>query len=187
MRFKSVYYRLGGQSGSISGLKGPKVAEELTSATPPRVPPPFGMFPGKLDDKGRCKLPADIQRFVEAWGEKTLIVTSLDRHKALVYSQSGWTEAANKMIASPVDPDDVDDVLFNANDLGSETLMDSSGRVMFSAELRRELGIEGSSVRLQCFNDRVEVLSDAAYQARKERAAVNADAKVARLKAAKAI
>ena len=51
-------------------------------------------------------------------------------------------------------------VAFNAADLGAETEMDGQGRILFSPELRRELGIENSTVRLFAYRGRIEVLSE---------------------------
>jgi DNA-binding transcriptional regulator/RsmH inhibitor MraZ len=61
---------------------------------------------------------------------------------------------------------------FNANDLGQDADMDSQGRVLFPQELRRELGLEDSAVRIFATrNGRIDVLSDARYQEMRRQAA----------------
>jgi len=66
-------------------------------------------------------------------------------------------------------------------DLGAEAELDSQGRVLFSSELRRELGIENQPVRLYAYRTRIEVLSDKLYQERKGEASANPVDDVAKL------
>ena len=73
---------------------------------------------------------------------------------------------------------------FNAADLGAESEMDAQGRVLFSPELRRELGIENQPVRLFAYRGRIEVLSEKLYEERKREAAQTASEDVAKLEAA---
>jgi DNA-binding transcriptional regulator/RsmH inhibitor MraZ len=75
-------------------------------------------------------------------------------------------------------------IAFNANDLGAEAEMDSQGRVLFSPELRRELGIENQAVRLMAYRGRIEVLSEKIYEERKREAALVSSDDVALLEAA---
>jgi DNA-binding transcriptional regulator/RsmH inhibitor MraZ len=75
-------------------------------------------------------------------------------------------------------------VAFNAADLGSEAEMDGQGRILFSPELRRELGIENQAVRLFAYRGRIEVLSERIYEERKREAAETAADDVAKLEAA---
>ena len=41
--------------------------------------PPNGMYPARVDDKGRLKLPVGFQEYISGLPEKKLFVTSLDR------------------------------------------------------------------------------------------------------------
>jgi MraZ protein len=54
------------------------------------VEPPRGMYPARLDDKGRVKLPTSFQQFFGALREKKLFVTSLDRRIAQIYPMVVW-------------------------------------------------------------------------------------------------
>ena len=56
---------------------------------------------------------------------------------------------------------------------GAEAEIDSQGRILFSTDLRRELGIENQPVRLYAYRTRIEVLSDKIYQERRGEASAN--------------
>jgi DNA-binding transcriptional regulator/RsmH inhibitor MraZ len=71
------------------------------------------------------------------------------------------------------DPKAARHIAFNAQDLGSESDIDGQGRVLFSPELRRELGIEGQPVKLYAYRGRIEVLSEPVYEERKREASVS--------------
>jgi DNA-binding transcriptional regulator/RsmH inhibitor MraZ len=62
--------------------------------------------------------------------------------------------------------------------------MDGQGRVLFSPELRRELGIEGQPVRLFAYRGRIEILSEKIYDERRREAAQMAVEDVSKLEAA---
>ena len=148
------------------------------------VEPPRGMYPGRLDDKGRVKLPATFQQYFNALREKTLFVTSMDRRIAQIYPIAVWRQIEKVFESYREDPRAARNVAFNAADLGAEVEMDSQGRVLFSPELRRELGIENAPVRLFAYRGRIEVLSEKIYEERKQQASQNAAEDVSKLEAA---
>jgi MraZ protein len=148
------------------------------------VEPPRGMYPGRLDDKGRVKLPATFQQYFSVLKEKKFFVTSLDRRTAQIYPMEVWRKN-EKFFEEYRDNVKLSrNVAFNANDLGAEAEMDSQGRVLFSPELRRELGIENQPVRLMAYRGRIEVLSEKIYEERKQEASQVAGDDVALLEAA---
>ncbi len=148
------------------------------------VEPPRGMYPGRLDDKGRVKMPAAFQQYFAALREKKLFVTSLDRRIAQIYPMAVWRQNEKFFDAYRDDPRIARNVAFNAADLGAETEMDGQGRILFSPELRRELGIENQAVRLFAYRGRIEVLSEQIYEERKREAAQTAADDVTKLEAA---
>ncbi len=148
------------------------------------VEPPRGMYPGRLDDKGRVKMPAAFQQFFSALREKKLFVTSLDRRIAQIYPIAVWRENEKFFDTYREDPRIARNVAFNAADLGAETEMDAQGRILFPPELRRELDIENQPVRLFAYRGRIEVLSERIYEERKREAAQTAAEDVAKLEAA---
>ncbi len=135
------------------------------------VEPPRGMYPGRLDDKGRLKLPADFQQFFAALRERKLFITSLDRRIAQIYPMETWRQNEKFFETFRDDPKIARMVAFNAADLGAEAEPDGQGRITFPPELRRELGIENASVRLFAYKGRIEVLSEAIYEERRREAA----------------
>ena len=151
---------------------------------PPKIEPPRGMYPGRLDDRGRLKLPANFQQYFGALGEKRFFVTSLDRRIAQIYTIPAWKENEKFFAGYREDPKTARNVAFNAADLGAEADIDGQGRILFSAELRRELGIENQSVRLYAYRGRIEVLSEKIYEERKREASASPADDVAKLEAA---
>jgi MraZ protein len=142
------------------------------------------MYPGRLDDKGRLKLPASFQQYFSALREKKLFVTSLDRRIAQIYPMEVWRQN-EKFFETYRDNVRISrNIAFNAADLGSEAEMDGQGRILFSPELRRDLGIENQPVRLYAYRGRIEVLSEAIYEERKREASQTAADDVALLEAA---
>ena len=148
------------------------------------VEPPRGMYPGRLDDKGRMKLPVAFQQFLAALREKKLFITSLDRRIAQIYPIAVWRENEKFFETYRDDPRVARNVAFNAADLGAESEMDGQGRILFPPELRRELGIEDQAVRLFAYRGRIEVLSEKIYEERKREAAQMAGDDLAKLEAA---
>lgn len=134
------------------------------------VEPPRGMYPSRLDDKGRAKMPAAFQQFFNALGEKKLFVTSLDRRIGQIYPIAVWRENEKFFDSYRDDPRSARNVAFNANDLGVETEMDNQGRILFPPEMRRELGLENQAIRLYAYRGRIEVLSEQVYEERKREA-----------------
>jgi MraZ protein len=156
-----------------------EIAQQLLMVEPPR-----GMYPGRLDDKGRVKLPVTFQQYFSALREKTLFVTSLDRRIAQIYPIAVWRDNEKVFETYRENPRVARSVAFNAADLGAETEMDSQGRVLLSPELRRELGIENSAVRLFAYRGRVEILSEKIYEERKAQAAQVTEEQFSKLEAA---
>ena len=148
------------------------------------VEPPRGMYPGRLDDKGRLKVPTGFQKYLETLREKTLYCTSLDRRIAQIYPIGVWRENEKLFETYREDPRAARNVAFNAADLGSESVMDGQGRILFSPELRRELGIENSTVKLYFYRGRIEVLSEKIYEERKREASQTPSEDLAKLEAA---
>ena len=142
------------------------------------------MYPGRLDEKGRVKLPTSFQHYFMALREKKLFVTSLDRRIAQIYPMEVWRQNEKFFDTYREDPRLVRNVAFNAADLGSEAEMDNQGRILFSPELRRELEIENQSVHLFAYRGRIEVLSEKIYEERKKEAAMTAADDVSKLEAA---
>ncbi len=148
------------------------------------VEPPRGMYPGRLDEKGRLKLPTSFQQYFMALRDKKLFVTSLDRRTAQIYPMEGWRQTEKFFESYREDPRAARNIAFNAADLGSEAEMDNQGRILFSPELRRELGIENQPVHLYAYRGRIDVLSESIYEERRKEAATTAADDLTKLEAA---
>lgn len=137
---------------------------------PVKIEPPRGMYPSRLDDKGRCKMPAAFQQYLSALTEKKLFVTSLDRRIAQIYPMEVWRQNEKFFENYRENPALAKKIAFNAADLGVEAEMDGQGRITFPPELRRELGLEDQTIRLYAYKGRIEILSERIYEERKREA-----------------
>lgn len=142
--------------------------EGLNTALP--VEPPRGMYPGRLDEKGRLKLPAPFVQYLNSFTEKKLFVTSLDRRIAQIYPIGAWRENEKFFENYRDNPEVAQNVLFNAADLGADSEMDAQGRVMFNQDLRTELDMAGQELHLFAYKGRVQILTEPLYHERKQRA-----------------
>jgi MraZ protein len=133
--------------------------------------PPLGMYPSRLDDKGRMKLPTAFQQYLSTLPDKRLFVTSLDRRIAQIYPIEVWRE--NEKFFQEWNPELSDKIGFNAADLGAEAEMDSQGRITFPPELRRELALEDQTLRLRAWSSgRIEVMSEPMYEEQKRESTI---------------
>jgi MraZ protein len=128
------------------------------------------MYQVRLDDRGRLKVPVDFQEFFKVCGHKTFFVTSLDRRIAQIYPIDVWRQNEIFLANYRENPETAENVRFNADDLGGKVEPDSQWRLVLPQQLRDELGLDTGNVRLQAIEDRVEMLSEAVYAERRERA-----------------
>ena len=147
--------------------------------------PPLGIHPGRVDEKGRLKLPVEIQNFLASYreGEKpgTLFITCLDLESARIYPISVWKRNQEVLEGETDNPDAAEDLAFMAKDLGGTCEMDGQGRVLIPARLRELLKMEAEQVYLDCYKGRVNVLTREIYERRQERARQNLAEKLKRL------
>lgn len=139
-----------------------------TQGNPPELP--RGRYPGRLDDRGRLKLAAPFIQFFNGLAEKKLYVTSLDRRIAQIYTMTVWRENEKFFESYRENPVAAHNIAFNAADLGAEAEMDAQGRILFNPELRKELDLENQGLHLFSYKGRVQVMTEAMYQERRQRA-----------------
>jgi MraZ protein len=128
--------------------------------------PPRGMSPARCDERGRMKLPANFKEYLDKFPEKKLWVTSLDRTIGQIYPISVWRDTEKFLDSYTEDPEVAERIAFNAADLGEEAELDSQGRLVVPAALRKALGIEDQTVRLKVFRGYIEILSEKIYEER---------------------
>jgi len=137
---------------------------------------PRGMYSARLDDRGRLKLPVDFKKYLDIFDDKCF-VTSLDRKTARIYPMHLWRENESLFDRYTDDPIVAQNIAFTANELGSEETVDDQGRIPFSPELRKALGVdkaESHEVHIYHHRGRIEVLSQAVFDERKQQAAATA-------------
>lgn len=149
--------------------------------TPAAVDAPLGTLSGRVDEKGRLKLPAAIVQYLEARGERRVFVTTLNISTALIYPISVWRETEKMLQEAGEDADSRADVAFVANHYGEDTEIDTQGRVLMPTTLRRELDLEKDDVHLLWYKQRIEVLGSKRYDERLRRAKTNLAEKLAAL------
>lgn len=135
---------------------------------------PRGRYPGRLDDKGRLKLPSDFIQFFKSLPESKLYLTSLDRRIAQLYPIAEWRVNEKFFDTFQEDPEAAESIAFNAADLGADVEMDAQGRIVVHPDLRRELGMEGQELHLIAYKGHVQILTETVYQEQKSKAAEKA-------------
>jgi transcriptional regulator MraZ len=148
------------------------------------VEPPRGMYPARLDEKGRLKVPADFQQYFAALREKKLFVTSLDNRTAQIYPMPVWRQNEKFFESFRDDPKAAKRLAFRAADLGAESEMDGQGRILFPPELRRKLGIENQPVRIHAFRGHINVMSEEVYEQQRQESEQFTEDDLARLETA---
>jgi MraZ protein len=103
------------------------VAENIQNSQASPVELPRGRFPGRLDEKGRLKLPAAFAQFFNSLPESKLFVTSLDRRIATLYPIAEWRANEKFFDTFRSNPRAAKNILFNAQDLGADVDMDAQG------------------------------------------------------------
>jgi MraZ protein len=142
------------------------------------VEAPRGTLSGRVDEKGRLKLPAAIAQYFGALGEQKVFITTLNTSTALIYPISVWRETENMLEEPGEDADLRADVAFVANHYGEDSEIDGQGRVLIPTTLRRELGLEKDDVHLVCYRHRVEVFGSKVYGQRLEAAKTDLSSKL---------
>ncbi len=145
------------------------------------VDPPRGTLSGRVDEKGRLKLPAAVAQYLESLGERKVFITTLNTSTALIYPISVWRETEIMLQEAGDDADVRADVAFVANHFGEDADIDAQGRVLMPTTLRRELSLEKDDVHLLCFKQRIEVFGSKVYEERLSRARTNLADKVSAL------
>jgi len=145
---------------------------------------PRGRYPGKLDDRGRLKLPAAFAQFFQALPESKMFLTSLDRRIASLYPIAEWRTNEKFFDEFQADPDAAERIAFNANDLGADVEMDGQARITIHPELRRELKMEGTELHLISSKGHVQIMTEELYQEQKRVSTANPAADLTVLKKA---
>jgi MraZ protein len=133
------------------------------------------MFSSRVDDKGRLKLPADIQRYLTETGATQVFITSFDGRKARIYSAEQW-ERAEKLLEAPgPSAKNGRKLWFKAQKYGGDAEMDAQGRFLMPTTLRREMDVENQPVQMAFYRGHIEVFSLKEYEAEDSASSDNTD------------
>jgi MraZ protein len=156
--------------------------EPVSNASPVELP--RGRYPGRLDDKGRLKLPTAFAQFFNSLPERKLYLTSLDRRIGQIYPIAEWRANEKFFDAFQENPEAAQNIAFNASDLGADVEMDAQGRITVHPDLRKALAMEGQELHLIAYKGHVQVLTEERYQEQKRQATANTPADLNVLKKA---
>jgi MraZ protein len=136
------------------------------------------MFSSRVDDKGRMKLPAEIQRYLTDTQATEVFITSFTGRTAHVYPIPTWEETERLLESPGPQAQEGRKLLFRAQKYGGDAEIDAQGRLLLPATLRREMGIENQPVQMAFFRGHLEVFSMAEYEAQDKDSGENVDAMV---------
>jgi MraZ protein len=103
-----------------------------------------GSYNGRVDDKGRIKIPALFKRYLdEKYGRPEFYVTSLLGDCARIYPLQEWEEIEKKLSAQPSMIPAAKKFLDRTNYYGQMQEMDGQGRILIYPMLRNEAKLVG--------------------------------------------
>jgi MraZ protein len=103
-----------------------------------------GSYNARVDDKGRIKIPAAFNRYLEEkYGQSDFYVTSLLGDCARVYPLQEWEAIERKISDQPSMIPAAKKFLDRANYYGQMQQMDGQGRILIYPMLRNEANLSG--------------------------------------------
>ena len=127
---------------------------------------PLGVYTSRCDDKGRLRLPKELEEFLRTYPEPEYFITSLDGSIARIYPIRAWMENEKVLAGFTENPKAGREIAFLAHYWGGVSMIDAQGRVLVPQELRRKLQIEDQKVNLRFYKGAVEVYSEAESERR---------------------
>ena len=128
-----------------------------------------GTQTGRVDDKGRLKLPALVRsRMVEEYREPKVFITSLDGEEVKVFPLREWEAVETSLSNKSPDGNEADGeikqkILFQVNRFGAEETLDNQGRILVPAVLREAAGMRGE-VKILWQSNHLLVMSAARFE-----------------------
>ena len=125
----------------------------------------------RIDDKGRLKVPNVFRSLLESKYGRELFLTSLTGEYVRIYPMPVWTDLEEKLGQMPSTHPARLRFLDRVSFFGQVGELDTQGRLLIPAELRRELRMESQPVWIDCQrNGRINVATKTAHDARIHRA-----------------
>jgi MraZ protein len=132
--------------------------------------PPLGLYTSRVDEKGRLKLPKDIEEYLKHFAEQGFFVTSLDGDIARIYPMDVWRENLRVLENEQEDPERADRIAYAADYFGAIAAIDNQGRILIPPVLRRRIGIENQPVHVRYSRGAYEVQAEPASDRRMQEA-----------------
>jgi len=95
-----------------------------------------GSYIAKIDDRGRFKIPAKYLSTLEPDFGREVYLTSVNGDHALFYPMKVWQEIERKIAAIPMRDPDMEEFVSRISYWGTETEIDSKGRILIPPDLR---------------------------------------------------
>jgi len=134
------------------------------------VEPPRGFYDGRVDDKGRLKLPVDFQQYLARLGEGKVFITTLDSRIGRIYPISVWRDNERMLKDAGEEAENAEDLWFVANAFGGDAEIDSQGRLLVPTGLRRLLNVENQAVHLEYYKGHINIYTQGVYDEKMSRA-----------------
>ncbi len=155
----------------------PRLSEEKINAAP------FGSSNASIDDKGRLKLSAALQKFLQSQADARLYVTEIEESVLTIYPAEVWQHNMAVMQEAFDDPYAAETVNFLANAKGGTTELDGQGRILVPAKLREELHLMSEPLRANCYKGRIDVMRESVFERKVAEAVERRAAAMRQLKA----
>jgi MraZ protein len=135
---------------------------------------PHGIASAKVDDKGRCKLPAAFHQYLTKIGASKVFVTSFDELIGRVYPTPVWNQVVARLSArGGEDVRERKEMLFLANDIGDDAEVDQQGRFLVPSKMRKAMEFESATVYLEFQDGYFKLFGSEVYEQMKRQAAEN--------------
>jgi MraZ protein len=141
-----------------------------------------GTQTGRVDDKGRLKLPALVRsRMDEEYGEPKVFITSTDGEEVKVFPHREWEDVETRLskkspAGNEADGEIKQKILFQANRFGADETLDNQGRILVPAVLREAAGMRGE-VKILWQSNHLLVMNAARFEEATEANRLTADDK----------
>lgn len=136
-----------------------------TSQDTVRIEPPAETYQARVDEKGRLKLNAALQRYLKELSETQVFISTRDAKTVRIYPSALWRKNEDVFNrAAEADPEASEDISLVMKHFGGYSEVDGSGRVLIPERLRKFLHLEDTVVWLQVYDGAINATGDAQYQ-----------------------
>lgn len=143
--------------------------------------PPHSLDQASLDEKGRLKLPAPYVTYLQAIGETSVFITTVDFRQVRLYPLSTWKANESLFESAGENAAVAERVALVAKAYGGDSDIDPQGRVLLPASLRTEMGLEKQAMMVDYHNGRINAVTKKVHDETLQAARANLTSDVATL------